>query len=49
MVKTIGLILLIVHMIGCNSAIIGYFVGTTANDTKLVRQLQHHNENAKVE
>jgi len=43
LVKTIGLILFMAHMIGCNSAVIGYLVGATTNDTKLVRQLQINN------
>jgi len=28
------------HLVGCNSMVLGYLVGATTNDTKLVRQLQ---------
>jgi len=43
MKKSIGLILFIAHVIGCNSAVIGYMVGAANNDSgKIIRQLQHH-------
>lgn len=44
MVKTIFLILFIAHLIGCNSAVIGYLVGTASNLTSdvIIRQLQPH-------
>ena len=45
MKKSIGLILFIAHVIGCNSAVIGYMVGAANNDSgKIIRQLQHHTE-----
>jgi len=42
MVKTVGLILFLAHVIGCNSAMVGYLVGTASNLTsdQLIRQLQ---------
>jgi len=44
LVKTIGLVLLMAHLIGCNSAVLGYVIGTASNLTSdmLIRQLQPH-------
>ena len=44
MVKTIFLILFLAHLVGCNSALIGYLIGTASNLTSdvIIRQLQHH-------
>lgn len=44
MVKTVGLILFLAHVIGCNSAVLGYVIGTASNLTsdRLIRQLQPH-------
>ena len=50
MKKSIGLILFIAHVIGCNSAVIGYMVGAANNDSgKIIRQLQHHKHHTKTQ
>ena len=41
MIKTIGLVLFIAHIIGCNSMISGYMVGATNSDSGgIIRQLK---------
>jgi hypothetical protein len=41
LVKTLGLILFIAHVVGCNSMIIGYMVGATNSDSGgIIRQLK---------
>ena len=40
LIKVFGLVLFIAHMIGCNSLVLGYMVGSTADDNKIIRQLQ---------
>jgi hypothetical protein len=41
MIKTIGLVLFIAHVIGCNSLILGYMVGAVNNDNGgIIRQLK---------
>jgi hypothetical protein len=41
MIKTIGLVLFIAHVIGCNSLILGYMVGATNSDSGgIIRQLK---------
>jgi len=41
MAKTIGLILFVAHVIGCNSLILGYMVGATNSDSGgIIRQLK---------
>lgn len=49
MVKTVFIILLFAHVIGCSSALIGYVIGTASNLTSdlLIRQLQPHDEDNK--
>lgn len=49
MVKTIFLILFIAHLVGCNSAMIGYLIGTASNLTSdvIIRQLQTHKAHNK--
>ncbi len=46
LVKTIGLVLLMAHLIGCNSAMLGYVIGTASNLTSdmIIRQLQPYIE-----
>jgi len=41
MAKTIGLILFVAHVTGCNSLILGYMVGATNSDSGgIIRQLK---------
>ena len=41
MLKTIGLVLFIAHIIGCNSLMFGYLVGAVNNDSGgIIRQLK---------
>jgi len=49
MVKTVLVILLFAHVIGCSSAVLGYVIGTASNLTSdlLIRQLQPHDEENK--
>jgi hypothetical protein len=49
MVKTIGLILFIAHVIGCNSAVLGYMVGaaTNSDSNQIIRQLQPYKNGNK--
>ena len=48
MVKTLGLVLFIAHVIGCNSLIIGYMVGAVNNDKGgIIRQLQPYENGNK--
>jgi hypothetical protein len=45
MLKTIGLVLFIAHMIGCNSMVFGYMVGANSSDKReIIRQLQVYNK-----
>jgi|TARA_R100001530_G_C4259435_1_gene140082 hypothetical protein len=46
LVKTIGLVLFVAHLVGCNSAMIGYLVGTASHVTGdiVIRQLQPYIE-----